>query len=64
MSQRCNLTLACLPQTVEFGLRGERVPRAKILAEFLSAHFQENPTKSAQNLMTKSFVSYVLGLAK
>jgi hypothetical protein len=36
-----------LGQTVKFGLRGERVPRAEILAEFLSAHFQENPTKSA-----------------
>jgi hypothetical protein len=35
------------PQTVKFGLRGERFPRAEILAEFLSAHFQENPTKSA-----------------
>jgi hypothetical protein len=27
--------------------RRERVPSAEILAEFLSAHFQENPTKSA-----------------
>jgi hypothetical protein len=33
--------------TVKFNLRGERIPRAEILAEFLSAHFQENPTKSA-----------------
>jgi hypothetical protein len=52
-------------QTVKFGLRGERVPRAEILAEFLSAHFQENPTKSAyfDELMIY-FVSYVLGVAK
>jgi hypothetical protein len=34
-------------QTVKFGPHGERVPRTEILAEFLSAHFQENPTKSA-----------------
>jgi hypothetical protein len=41
------LNSVVLHQTVKFGLRGERVPRAEILAEFLSAHFQENPTKSA-----------------
>jgi hypothetical protein len=34
-------------QTVKFGLRGECIPHAEILAEFLSAHFQENPTNSA-----------------
>ena len=52
-------------QTVKFGLRGEHIPRAEILAEFLSAHFQENPTKFAfcYELMIY-FVSYVLGLAK
>jgi hypothetical protein len=53
-------------QTVKFGLlRGERVSRAEILAEFLSAHFQENPTKSAcfDELMIY-FVSYLLGLAR
>jgi hypothetical protein len=41
------------------------VPRAEILAEFLSAHFQENPTKSAYfNELMIYFVSYVLGVAK
>ena len=39
--------------TVKFNLRGERIPRAEILAEFLSAHFQENPTKSAYFCWTK-----------
>jgi hypothetical protein len=45
----CHLMILLLEplQTVKFGLRGERVPHAEILAEFLSAHFQENPTKSA-----------------
>ena len=65
-----------IDQTVKFGLRGERVPRAEILAEFLSAHFQKNPTKSAyfdelcvdddlnsdQNLHI--LMNYVLGVAK
>jgi hypothetical protein len=36
-----------MTQTVKFGLRGEHVPRAEILTVFLSAHFQENLTKSA-----------------
>jgi hypothetical protein len=52
-------------QTVKFGLRGERVPRAEILAEFLSAIFK----KILQNLhifdeLMIYFVSYVLGLAR
>jgi hypothetical protein len=31
----------------KFDCKVWRVPRAEIVAEFLSAHFQENPTKSA-----------------
>jgi hypothetical protein len=42
-----NVSLFANSQTVKFGLCGERIPRTEILAEFLSTHFQENPTKSA-----------------